>query len=547
MIIKRNYFFYKIINNKACIVSLFIVLFLFKIKPHIHAEKVKDFNWFWMFYENEIDGNNRTMVFRPFYLKTGTTHKYFQGSLMPVFFWRYKTPRRDEWRGLFGFSNSVNYLHEKKKKDFDFGLFPLVFFGLGPDKRDKYFFLWPFGGTIKGKFAVEKISAYLFPGFLLFVFFPPSSILSYMTLVYFVASIIPVFLKYEFKDFKGYGIFWPVIYWGKGKKRDDVRVLPFYSHLHKKGWYDKYSFLMIFNYHKIYYSKDEHEMFFFFPFFGKKWSRTGRISAVTILWPLFSWGYDKRTGDNHLNILWPFMQIQDCEKPKIKKRIFFPFAGIYKRENEETEFYTPLYFRMSKKSLYLDSEQRIFFVIFWYFTRKYLKETNDYYGNNWKLFKIWPLLSIEFNDMGDASFNLLSALPFRDIEGYEKMYEPFWSILEFRKFRDGEKRLGLFMRFYYQRWGKNFLYIRMPVLMSYGRKEGKLTELTFLLYMFGYTRNSEGRKIRLFWIPISLKKDRRGDDQTGMNDAGKDDTVSNFSHLKIDRFADYVNFTHSFF
>src|SRR3990172_9852080 len=51
-----------------------------------------DFNWFWVFYERESAGSHATFIVRPFYLKTGTNTSFFQASLMPILFWRYKTP-----------------------------------------------------------------------------------------------------------------------------------------------------------------------------------------------------------------------------------------------------------------------------------------------------------------------------------------------------------------------------------------------------------------------------------------------------------------------
>ncbi|MBN2077968.1 MAG: hypothetical protein JW838_03325 [Spirochaetes bacterium] len=473
-------------------------------KRSIGAVPTVEFDWFWLFYERERAGSTSTMVLRPFYLKHGTNDSYFQASLMPFLFWRYRTPGYDKWKWLFGLGQ-VDDVRRGDTRDFDFGFFPLLFFGFGSAAaRENYFFLWPIGGTLKGKFVTDKISAYLFPGVLLFVFFPPATILSYKTLAWGVISLLPAYFSYEAGDFHAWGLFWPVFHYGKGGLREEFRLLPFYSHFVKRGWYDKYSFLFVINYQRYYYAEDLHQTFFLFPLFGRKWSRSRRMSAVTILWPFFSWGYDKRIGDWELNIPWPLVQFKDCENPKIRKRIFFPVYGHYRYVNNETVFITPLYFRLTKKSYRFDSQQHIAFLVFWFYRRDYHRSVDSYYGKRWRYFKLWPIFSIEYNDLGDRAFNLLALLPFRDRQGYERLYQPFWSIIEYERFRSGERRLGLLLRLYRQRWGDTFFHFKVPFLISAARRENRLTELTFFEHMFGYQMKPGGRYMRLFWIPIRI-------------------------------------------
>lgn len=507
------------------------------------------YDWFWLFYEREKTGTAMTFVIRPFYLKTGTEESFFQASLMPFLFWRYKKPGYDKWKWLFGLGQSDDVIHADGKRDYDFGFFPFLFLGFGSEAAaENYFFLWPIGGMLKKKFVTDKISAWIFPGFLLFVFFPPASILSYTTLAYVAASLLPAYLYYEQDDFRAWNIMFPLFYYGRGRLREDIRLFPFYSHFHKTGWYDKYSFLLIFNYQRFYYHDDLHQVFFLFPLFGRKWSRSGRVGAVTLLWPFFSWGYDKRTGDWELNIPWPLVQMKDTENPKIYKRIFFPIYGIYRYLNNETMFITPLYFRLKKSSYRFDSEQHISFLVFWFYRRSYHHRSDPYYGNEWRYFKTWPLFSVEYNDLGDAQFNMVSLLPFRDRAGYEKMYQPFWTVLEYTRFRDGEKRLGLFFRIYFQRWRRDFFFCKIPFVISVGRREKRLTELSFLESMFGYTENWKGRYLRIFWVPIRLG-DSDGTlpkEDLGEDGSGGGQSVSDGSRLLIEKPPNAVSLTHHF-
>lgn len=507
---------------------------------------LKEFNWFWVFYEKETAGPTKTMAVRPFYLKTGTDANYFQASLMPLVFWRYKTPEYDKWKWLFGFGQ-VDDVTRKGKRDFDFGFFPLLFFGFGSDRvKENYFFLWPIGGTLKDKFVTTRLSAYVFPGFLLFVFFPPAHIASWTTLAWTVLSLVPVYLYYEVNDFKAWNILWPFLYYGRSGRRQEFRIFPFYSHFHKEGWFDKYSFLFIINYQRFYFTTDLHQTFFLFPLFGRKWSRSGRMSSVALLWPFFSWGYDKRIGDWELNIPWPLVMLKDTESPKIHKRIFFPVYGEYRYENEDTLFITPLYIRLRKKSALFDSEQHVSFAIFWFYRRSYHGRSDRYYGREWRYFKLWPLFSIEYNDRGDKAFNMLTLFPFRDRDGYEKMYQPFWSILEYARYRDGEKRLGLLMRLWYQRWDGRSFFCKIPFVIAVGRQRNRLTQLAFFEHMFGYSVKRKGRYIRIFWIPIRIGDSEDMPPEIGEENGGDGGNLANESFLLIDRPMDSAMITQYF-
>ena len=291
----------------------------------------EDIDWTWFFYESTVDTDTSSVVYRPFYMKTVSPELEFHASLMPLFFWRYKSPANDRVIGFFGLYRSVDYEHSDGDKDYDNGFFPLFMYGSGVSPEDNYLFVYPLGGTIRGKLAYDRISPYVFPGFTLFFLFPPSGLFTFQTALLALASLIPVYTEFEDGDYSGTSLFWPLIAWGESSsgKRSKFRILPFYSHNRKEGWYDTYSYLLLINYRELYFSDDTRYTFFFFPFFGRKWSREGRVSSYTVLWPFFSWGHDEVTKDREYNLPWPLVQIKDCETPKVRKRIFFPFYGRY--------------------------------------------------------------------------------------------------------------------------------------------------------------------------------------------------------------------------
>ena len=491
-----------------------IILFLFPGASFAAQRPVeKEIDWFWFFYERTSGTNVDTLVCRPFFMESDSGDKMFQASLMPLFFWRYKDERNDRVRGFFGFYESDDYSHSEKKDDYDSGFFPLYLYGSGADEKDRYLFVYPFGGNIRGKFGYDRISPWLFPGVALFFLYPPSGIFTWQTLFFSVAALIPVYTEFESRDYSGTGIFWPLIKWGKGDSRGDFRILPFYAHNYKYGWYDTYSYLLLFNYREIYLRDDTRYTFFFFPFYGEKWSDSGDISAHTILWPFFSWGYDKKSNDRSYNLPWPLVQVRDCDNPKVRSRIFFPFYGRYRYGSNETFFVTPLYFRLKKETGTYNSAYHITCIIFWYLKRDYLKE-DEYYGHSWRYLKLWPLVQAEWNDRDMFSVNILSLLPFRDTMGYEKLYQPFWTLFEYRRKPDGEKHLGLLLRTYYQVWSDDFFKMKIPLIVTYESRGETVRDFSVILNSFGYERDSGGTYLKLFWIPVRIGDGLPSDDSS---------------------------------
>ncbi len=491
-------------KSHIIILSLLLVL---STTHELFAEGLRDYNWWWLFYEREHTARQDIFVpFRPFYMRTSEPAKKrsFSASLMPLVYWDYKAPRRNEWHSLFGLMGAADYTHPNGVNDYDFGFFPFLFYGDSIDSRDRYFLLWPFGGTVRGKLGQEKISVFLFPGVLLFYYYPPVFPPNWITLAVLFISLIPLYVEYGYGDYHAWGILWPLIQRGRSPDRDDFRILPFYAHNRKLGYYDNYSWLLLFNYQRVFEKNDEQTTFFAVPFFGRRWSRSGTTGSSTLLWPFFSWGYNTKAGGFELNFPWPLVQVQDSLNPFVYKRIYFPFFGTYRTRDRETFFITPLYFELRTFSRNFTSEYYFNFIIIWYFKRDYIAAPSPVYGTHWRYFKIWPLFQYEYDDRGNSSFNMLSLLPFRDPEGYERLYQPFWTLFEYRRFATGECRLGLLLRLYYQRWGNDYLQIQVPLLFSYAESNNRIREISFLLSMFSYALNRDGAYLKLFWIPFRI-------------------------------------------
>jgi len=469
----------------------------------LNAADARGYDWFWFLYEQDRISCFPSKTVTPFYhtVKLDDNEDY-TASLPPLLFWKYTNDHSISRNWLLGLAGDVDYTHANGTEDYDMGLMPFILYGNSPDKKDRYFFLWPIGGTFKGKLVMDYVSPWVFPGVALFFLYPPQSLL-YLPL-YIIASVIPAYVSYGRGDYSAHGIFWPLIQWGSSPDRSDFRVLPFYSHNTKKDYYDNRSWFLLFNYDRTFMPGNrEIDTFMVTPFFARRWDNQHIAGASTLFWPFFSWGYNKKLGDFEINFPWPFIVYQRSEKPFVRKKIFFPFYGHIVHERDETEFITPLYFRMKRDNDSFSSDYTITALIIWNFYREYKNEPSEYYGNKWHFFKIWPLFRYESNDKGDVHFNLLSILPLRDPAGYEKIYDPLFSLIEYHREKD-VRRFGLLLRTYYQCWDDRTFQSRVPLLFRYASFDGKITEFTILCSMFGYEKNGEGSYFRCFWIPIRI-------------------------------------------
>ena len=113
--------------KSGCIVIFLIALFyVFLPDTPLFAQKYSTYNWFWMFYEYEKTDTAMSFTCRPFFMRNVTKGVMFDASLMPVFYWRYKTDKKDSYKGLFGLMGSEDYVHTDGVKDFDLIFFPFI-------------------------------------------------------------------------------------------------------------------------------------------------------------------------------------------------------------------------------------------------------------------------------------------------------------------------------------------------------------------------------------------------------------------------------------
>ena len=152
-------------------------------------------------YEKDMIGTAQSTMITPFYFSLKKKDQNYQATLPPFIFWKYTNSHVEKRYSLLGLVGDVNYIHPDGVPDYDLGIFPLVLYGKSPRTDDRYLFVWPVGGSIRGKLALDYINPWVFPGVALFFLYPPSS-LFYLPF-YVAAALIPAYVSYGDAEYSG--------------------------------------------------------------------------------------------------------------------------------------------------------------------------------------------------------------------------------------------------------------------------------------------------------------------------------------------------------
>ena len=326
--------------------------------------------------------------------------------------------------------------HVDKGRDSDY-IIPPVVMGKGKEHNENYFGIFPLWGKVYDLFGLEEVNYILFP----------------------------IYLDYSYKDYKAYSFIWPIFTFGSGDNRSDTVIFPFYSRRVYKNKYERNTILWpLFQWGSVGLDKKEPRHYFFsLPLFGYKWSDQGNLLAWTALWlPLIggiaSYGRDYVKKEMGFNILWFLYQYHRSEDPGIRRLTIFPFYGYYRfgdpyKEYQpyylEAEFFSPLYIQLRSYTSIMDTEYDLFLPFYWNYKRYYHKEREV---ENY--LKIWPFFQYKTNTRGEVDFQTLSIFPFRS-DRFDRAWGPLFSLMEYRRYENGDRYLSFLFRLYSQYWNEN--------------------------------------------------------------------------------------------
>ncbi len=387
---------------------------------------------FMFFYESTRTADQSEVIYRlpfPVYHKYKNIERgYEKFSFLHPLYVEKSTYYWSRWSVLEIFTGFSHYKEDQGEDD-EVSLTPMFMWGSGDTEKERYSGFFPFYGTWKDKLSYQEIN---YVGF-------------------------PFYLNWKYEDYEAHSVFWPLIMWGSSITRDDFRILFVYSHKIHRGKYARYSVLWpFFQWGREDMDKLEpRNYFFFFPFFGRKWSDDGYLSATTVLWPFFSWGRDLKRESYNLRLFWFLYQYEYNNDPYIRKHIVFPIWGKYHYGDtkgyyrREFEFITPFYISIKADRSLMTVDNDFYGLWMYQDLYTYYKKEREYSIYR----KLWPVFHYREDSYGNLEFSTLSLLPFR-AETFERVWSPIIAgqIAEYREFENGDRYMSGLLRIFARYW-----------------------------------------------------------------------------------------------
>jgi FHA domain-containing protein len=343
--------------------------------------------------------------------------------------------------------------------DSDTIVFPLFLTGSHPVEGN-YFYLFPFGGTLKGLLGKDEAAGVLFP----------------------------LYGWARNGENESHHVLWPLISWSYGGGTEGFRFLPFFSHFEKtrpdgEVAFNRTSILWPFiNYaEEATNSRNPYHSIFLFPFWGK--TRSGWMDDNTILWPLFRWWHDKRTDYREYRVPFPFFIYGSG--PDHFRLDFWPLYGYRKRGGYTRHFWLWPIGRYEHQTTEEYDDTRVWLLpLLWTHDRTYKDAEGKPTGEEDVKRHLWPLIRWESKRDGSADVRFPALLWFSDPQwNFETILAPLWRLFRYQRDSQGYEELTLLLGLYHSQ--------------SSPKGEQRWDILGGLV---GRSTSPAGNKTRLFWF-----------------------------------------------
>ncbi len=433
------------------------------------------------FIKVDKDEESKIYAFRPlFYYEFNYELKFKSLDIIYPLIGYSEDSQQTQFNALFRLIKYSNYTtyDDTNKKTFE--IFPIVDIAWGGDKDDNYFSVFPLFGSIKNKYAKEKISYFIFP----------------------------IYLKTYKKNSYNTHFLWPFFSVTSGKYNKGFKFWPLYGSTTKV---DPYNLQTV-----------KESKFFLWPFFTFKKDNTTGInleennywpiylkaesnahSSTTFLWPFFNIYEDKLRDQKTYNMPWPIIQYKSGSN--IKSKRFFPLYSYSKSKYVEKGFFVwPLYRYKNEilASEYFKTKSLLFFLY---------KQDSFYSLSDNKVNKefssLWPIYSID-SDREGYDFRMFAPIEsfFSKNAKIREIWSPLWSIVRIQKEKSKSSTSLLFNFIKYSKdeeidessFSINLL---IPIISNESKKDSN--EFSILGGFFAF-KTGEDAKIRILYIPIDL-------------------------------------------
>ena len=378
---------------------------------------------------------------------------------------------------LIKYSNFTNYSNKDEKT---FEIFPIIDFSWGGESENSYFSVFPFLGSVKNKYAKEKISYFLFPLYMK----------TYKKNSYNTHFLWPIFSKTSGKYSKGFK-FWPI--YGYTTKIDSESLKTI-----KESKFYLWPFFTFKNDDTTGINLEENN---YWPLYLSAESNVH--SSRTFLWPFFNIYEDKIRDQKTYNMPWPIIQYKSGAN--IKSKRFFPIYSYSKSKYVEKGFFIwPLY-RYKNEILASEYFKTKSFLFFLY------KEDISYELETNKIIKefssLWPIYSMDSTSDG-YDFRIFAPIEsfFSKNTKIREIWSPLWSIIRIKKNNEIETTSILFNFIKFNKnleTRKNKFSINFFIPLISNESSDNTNEFNILGGFLGL-KTGEDAKIRILYIPIDL-------------------------------------------
>ncbi len=350
-----------------------------------------------------------------------------------------------------------------------FTIFPFLFTQRSPVPEENYTALFPFYGTLKKRLMRDRTDFWMFP---LYARTQKRDVVT-DNLLY------PIFHVRRGESLHGWQ-FWPLV---GNETRGVTQRTNNFQEVETVGGHRKFFALW-----PLYF---EHDLGIgttnpvtqrvFLPFYSL--TRSPARDSSTYLWPLFTYTEDREKGYWEWDSPWPLIVFARGQG-KTTDRIW-PFYSRARTPTSESKFYAwPVYKvnRVVAPPLARQRERVLFYLY------SNVAETNTLRETTLRRKDLWPLFTTYQDHDGNRRFQALALLePFLpNNKAIERNYSPLWSIYRW------EKRAAT---------GAS----STSVLWNLYRHErsADTRKCSILFGLFQYQSAPEGRRVRLFYLPLT--------------------------------------------
>jgi hypothetical protein len=378
---------------------------------------------------------------------------------------RFGTEYRWQFLQIFSFAGGHDQEERASRR---LTLFPVYFHQRSADSNRNYTAVFPFYGHLQNRVLRQEISFVMFP------FYGQSRKRGVVTDNY----LFPLFHRRHGDGVSGWQ-FWPLL--GREHRDAAIGTNGFGDFTVTSGYDERFLLWPVyFNRWSNLGTENPQRELALLPFFD--WQRSPRRDSTSVLWPLFTRVNDRENQYVEWQMPWPLIVFARGEGKNTSR--IWPFFSHAQNTNLESAFYLwPIYRYKRMHADALDRERtRILFFLY-----SDIRQRNTETGAAERRIDCLPLFTHRRGLDGSTRLQIFSPLePFLPFsKSIERNYSPLWSL-----WRE-EHNPGTGAASQSLLWN---LYRRDVTRES--------TKCSLLLGLFQYQSGSEGKRLRLFFIPV---------------------------------------------